>query len=295
MKLNTANILTLAQKEFADNVYSTRFRVLLALVIVILLSGSISDVENQSNIFEEGSFITVYTMGTFLPILGLALGYDAIVKEKVSDSLNTLLTHPVFRDNIILGKITGGFLTLALVIILSIISSIGVTLVLTGIPVSMTEINRIIVFSFVSFIYISVFFALGVLFSVVFNNPAKSFITGIVLWAVFILAFGQITALIASVTTGEVLYSENEEHAQIVDQKLQYLSPLNHYFQAVAGISISYDEEDLKTSTGLFDMSHSLGQWLNDYWTNIVLLAIVPFLLIISSLLIFIKQDITRG
>ena len=69
MKLNTENILTLAQKEFADNVYSTRFRVLLALVIMILLSGSISDVENQSNIFEEGSFITVYTMGTFLPIL----------------------------------------------------------------------------------------------------------------------------------------------------------------------------------------------------------------------------------
>jgi ABC-2 type transport system permease protein len=63
----------------------------------------------------------------------------------------------------------------------------------------------------------------------------------------------------------------------------------------VAGISISYDEEDIKTSTGLFDMGHSLGQWLNDYWTNIVLLAIAPFLLIISSLLIFIKQDITRG
>lgn len=295
MKLNTANILTLAQKEFADNVYSTRFRVLLALVMIVLLSGSISDVENQSNIFEEGSFITVYTMGTFLPILGLALGYDAIVKEKVSDSLNTLLTHPVFRDNIILGKITGGLLTLALVIILTIIFSIGVTLVLTGIPVSMTEINRIIVFSFVSFIYISVFFALGVLFSVVFNNPAKSFITGIVLWAVFILAFGQITALIASVTTGEVLFSDDEEHLQAVDQKLQYLSPLNHYYQAVAGISISYDEEDLKTSTGLFDMGHSLGQWLNDYWTNIVLLVIAPFLLIISSLLIFIKQDITRG
>jgi ABC-type transport system involved in multi-copper enzyme maturation permease subunit len=38
-------------------------------------------------------------VGRFAPIIGIVMGFDTIIKEIKSSSMNVLLTHPVFRDN----------------------------------------------------------------------------------------------------------------------------------------------------------------------------------------------------
>jgi ABC-type Na+ efflux pump permease subunit len=45
-------------------------------------------------------------------ILAIAMGFDLITREKESHSLKSLLSHPVFRDEIINGKALGGILVL---------------------------------------------------------------------------------------------------------------------------------------------------------------------------------------
>ncbi len=294
MKINITNILTLAQKEFADNLHSSRFRTVLLFMMLIICSDSFIAAKSGLNIFEEGFFDVVSIMGLFLPVVGISLGFDSVVKEMTSNSLNTLLTHPIFRDNIIMGKITGGFLTLAMVIVISIISSVGIMLILTGMQISWVEFNRILIFTAVSFIYISTFFALGVLFSILCNNPAKSFIFCMALWIIFVMVFGPISSLVASMATGEALYSDYDEHAQIIYNKLQYFSPFNHYSQVIIGYGLSTGETDQKISAGIFDINHTFEEWLKDYWTNLVGLIVIPILLLISSILIFLNKDIKR-
>lgn len=294
MRLNTANILTVAQKEFADNLSSSRFRVLLAIIIVILLSYSVTAAKSGFFAFEDAIFVTAFTMGLYLPLLGIALGFDAIIKELVSNSMNILLAHPVFRDSIILGKMAGGFGTLIFVILLSILSSVGIMLVLSGMPVSLVQINQVIVFAVISLIYLSLFFALGVLFSVTCNNPSKSFIFSMMFWVVFVIMFGPISSFIASVATGETVYSENGERTMELYNQLQYLSPLNHYSQVIMGSGMSISGTDQKVSAGIFDPEHTLGQWFKDYWTNVVELTIIPVLLIVASVLAFMKKDVVR-
>jgi ABC-2 type transport system permease protein len=305
MKLNTANILTVAQKEFADNLYSSRFRAMLGLVMLMLLSYSIMTVKmaaeagyNSMGIdfysLLDVIFGVSYAMIFYFPILGIALGYDAIAKEKVSNSLNTLLTHPVFRDSIIFGKAAGGLITLVLVIFLSILCSVGVILVYRGTPINMIEVNQILIFTFISFMYLSVFFALGMLFSTIFDDPAKSFMLCIMVWVVFVLVFGSLTSFVASMATGEAMYSEDGEHALKLYSKLQYLSPVNHYSQMVIGYGLSEGDAIQRTSAGLFDPGHTLGDWFRDYWTNLVGLTVTPVLLIIVSILFFMKKDVVR-
>ncbi len=182
MKAHMRNIGVIAQKEFADHLYSPGFRMLLGIFTLVIVSMSVISGKNGHNIFEFGFLDVAQVITLFLPVLGLALGFDSVIREKNSKSLNTLLTHPVFRDNLVSGKIIGGIGTLVLVVFISVIASIGTLLLITGIDVGLSELNRIIVFSLLTFLYLSGFFAFSLLISIVSKSSESSFISGLVVW-----------------------------------------------------------------------------------------------------------------
>ena len=113
--MNKNCVLTLAQKEFSDKLYEQSFFVLLAIFMGTMF------VYLQSHAGGDNFGDVVQVIAVFFPLTGIALGYDGIIKEKNSKSLNVLLTHPVFRDNIVTGKFLGISITLALVVFLSLI------------------------------------------------------------------------------------------------------------------------------------------------------------------------------
>jgi ABC-2 type transport system permease protein len=285
--------MTLAQKEFADNFYSHRFKSLLTIMLLTIISESIIEAKSGSGIFEGGFSDLSHLMALYMPVIGIALGYDSIVKEISSNSLNTLLNHPVYRDNIILGKIMGGFVSLALVIILSVISSVGLILILTGTEVNWVIFNRILIFAAISFAYLSIFFALGILFSIICKAPSQSCVCCVVAWLIFVIACEPVFSLAASVATGQIMYSDDDSNAQELDSKLQYLSPRQYYYQAITGFGFSNTMEG-KECQGIFDTSHTVEEWFGEYWTNLVVLVIAPLLLMFSSAIIFLRKDITR-
>ena len=136
MKQDVSNVFVIAQKEFADNLWSPRFISLVSIFTLIVFSFSYRAVINGRNIFELGFLDVAQIIAVFLPLLGIALGFDTIVKERKSASLNILLTHPVYRDNIITGKILGAMITLALVVSVAVASSVGTMLIISGVQVS---------------------------------------------------------------------------------------------------------------------------------------------------------------
>lgn len=299
MKPNFENVFVIAQKEFADNLWSPRFRVLLLMFTLIIFSFSVQSVKNGFNIFDMGFIDVAQIIGLFLPLAGIALGFDAVVKERKSASLNVLLTHPVFRDNIITGKIAGGLVTLALVVFISVIASIGTMIALSGVQVGLMELSRVFIFAGITFIYLSTFLAMGVLISIFSSSPTNSFIYGLVVWINLIIVFGAIISVASSIATGEsILDSGNNRDARALNGDLQKLSPIHHYSEAVVGVpGISVGGVNVMTgqkiTSGVFDTKHTIGDWFNDYWTNLVALVVIPVLLFIAAFVAFLRKDIT--
>ena len=64
------------------------------------------------------------------------LGFEAIVKERKSGSLNVLMTQPVYRDNVITGKLIGMMAALGLVIVMAVAVPVGIMLIVSGITVN---------------------------------------------------------------------------------------------------------------------------------------------------------------
>ena len=296
MRADLRNIGVIAQKEFADQLYSPGFRMLLGIFTLIVISMSVVSGKNGHNIFESGFLDVAQLITLFIPVLGIAIGFDSIVREKNSKSLNTLLTQPVFRDNIISGKIIGGLGTLILVVFISVIASIGTLLILTGINVGISELDRILIFSLITFLYISGFFALSLLFSIISKNSESSFIFGIVVWINLILIFGAIVTAASSLITGQsIIDFGNNEEAMSMSKDLQKLSPASYYAETVTGVRVSYGSFGIssgKDTNGIFDMRFGLGAWLKDYWENLVILTVIPIVLFILSYILFLKRDI---
>jgi ABC-2 type transport system permease protein len=86
-------------------------------------------IETRGNLtIMSGLMGIIQQIGWFAPLIGITLGFDAIIKERKSGSFNVLLTHPVFRDNIIVGKIIGIIGTLLTVIFFSTMVPVGTIL-----------------------------------------------------------------------------------------------------------------------------------------------------------------------
>lgn len=67
-----------------------------------------------------------------LPVLALALSYDALARERSEGSLDILLSKPVTRTGVALGKLTGVFASMAMPVVVIFLSAAGLVWGLTG-------------------------------------------------------------------------------------------------------------------------------------------------------------------
>lgn len=112
-----------ARKDFADAV---RAKSLWALtVLFVLFAGGIAYLYSGTDFFGEGSEITAIGFIAFIqspgalliPIIGLLVGYKAVVGERESGSLKLLLGLPHSRRNVVFGKLVGRTLVVAVPIL----------------------------------------------------------------------------------------------------------------------------------------------------------------------------------
>jgi len=290
MKRNINNVFIIAQKEFADNVWSPRFAVLMSIFLIISFAYTYK-LKFGSSFIDAVQIIAIFT-----PVIGIALGFDAVVKERKSNSLNVLLTHPVFRDNIIIGKILGAMITLALVVFLAISVIIGTSLITSGELVNFSEISRLFIFGIITFLYLLVFLSIGIFTSVITKSEIDSLTCGIIAWLNLCVVFGATVMIIATVVTGQSLFDmpENQQFIELT-YNLQKLSPIHHYAEATTGLSdLSLDSLiNQETIKGVLDTHYTLGEWAVEFWENVVVLVVISMILIILSYIIFLRQDIT--
>lgn len=280
---NGQKIIIIAQKEFADNLWNPVFISLFVLFTFVTFvysyeygmlygaSGLITGVQKAARI-----------MSWFSPLVGFGLTFDTISKEERSGSLNVLLTHPVYRDNIILGKLFGSALTLFPVMVVPTVISVGTFMNILGEKIAWLELTRIALFLALIFLYTFTFSVIGLLFSLLLKNASDSVVYNIVIWLVLVMTLFDL------INGFGLLSGQNFDF-------LFNLSPMHHYAELIGGTNSmgwggSFDTSDIK---GVFDLGFTLTQWFNEFWVNLVLLIVLPVVLFIAAFTAFLRKDIT--
>ena len=142
-----------ARKEIADHLLSGRFVVLMGVLgiataaAVFAASGGIRDVapnaQGVTALFlklftvtaDPVPFPLIVFVGFLAPLLGIMFGFDAVSGERSQGTLPRLLSQPIHRDEVILGKFVAGLTVVAIMLtaLVLFVSGIGIVrLVIAG-------------------------------------------------------------------------------------------------------------------------------------------------------------------
>ncbi|MBS7641312.1 MAG: ABC transporter permease subunit [Candidatus Bathyarchaeia archaeon] len=213
-------ITPIIRKEVADHLSSRRFPLLIALVLLSglatsylgvqsIVKGPIKETEQTIAFLRllTGSEETqipsyVYFIGLFGPIVGIALSFDSVNREVSSGSMLKLLSNPIYRDSIILGKIIAGILIILLIVFSSTGIVTGFNILLAGFGPTIEGTFRIIYFAIASFLYIALWFSIGLLFSIVFRRTTTSALASLAVWVFFSIFIYLVADIIATEVAG---------------------------------------------------------------------------------------------
>jgi len=231
-------LITIAEKELFDHLRSRKFLLIFGILLVVAIVGMIGGIaeynksldaynKHQSTIdsplssymAEKPSILSVFSsVATYLVfvggILGIAMGFDLVSKEKESKSLKILLSHPVYRDEVINGKALGGIAALAGALFVVLFIALA-TLLIYGIVPDGNELVLIGVFALVSFFLIFSYFAIALFMSTVMDESGTALIYTII---IFIL-LSILVPTLANDTVMETVVGEHPELPQeLLDQ-----------------------------------------------------------------------------
>jgi ABC-2 type transport system permease protein len=244
----------LFRKELADHLRNKRFLILLLLIgstSFASLYGAISGLSDAISSDSNFVFLKLYTSSgssipsfmSFIallgPIVGLALGFDAINSERTGGTLNRLVSQPIYRDSIIIGKFLAGTALIATIIYSMGIALGAVGILCTGLKPSTEEVLRVLIFLTFTVIYIAFWLALSIFFSVICRHAATSALASIALWIFFAIFMSLVASIIAN-----AVYPVNDEYSAMVNTLKNYnlnynlnrISPYYLYSEAVSTI-----------------------------------------------------------
>jgi ABC-type transport system involved in multi-copper enzyme maturation permease subunit len=109
-------------------------------------------------------------------LLAVALSFNSINKERIEGSLKVLLSYPIYRDKIILGKLLAGILVVALATSASMAISFSIMVYYMSIPVTIDIILRLVAITGMGIMLLTFFLCLGTAVSTVIQDTATSLI-----------------------------------------------------------------------------------------------------------------------
>jgi ABC-2 type transport system permease protein len=211
--MEAKGLFNVVRKEFIDHLTSRKIILILALFLIIsavAMEQGISDYNNRLEDYkeqisqvgeeEEGfhpmprkpSILFIFQrMRGLMPFLGailaIAMGFDLITREKERGSLKSLLSHPVYRDEIINGKAIGGILALVFAVGIAFIILFAMLLLFSIVP-DLAEFWRIVLFGAVTVLCLLTYFSIALMSSTVSKDSGRSLMYAFVI--LLILSFG---------------------------------------------------------------------------------------------------------
>jgi Cu-processing system permease protein len=236
--MEIAQIATIAGKEFRDRIRN-RWVLAVALVFTVFaLSIAYFGAAQQGTVGFRSIEVTIASLVSLviylIPLIALLLGFDAIVGERERGSLELLLSMPISRAELLLGK----YLGLAAALASSTVAGFGLVAVVLASRLDLGALYHYLGFMASSVLLGCAFLSLAVMLSVFASDRTRASGLAIALWFLFVLVFDLL--LLAALVVSE---------GQWGGQALPYLLLLNP--ADVFRILNIFTLEDVSTLYGL--------------------------------------------
>lgn len=123
---------------------------------------------------------------TYVSIIGsmlaIFLGFDAISSEKENGTLRLLLSKPLYRDQLITGKLLGGALVIGTVLIITLIFNVILFIAIGNLVPNLNELFRLISFILIGFLYMMLFYSITLYVSLKSNNRSFGVLIMLLIW-----------------------------------------------------------------------------------------------------------------
>ncbi len=285
-------------KEMSDHLSSKRFYIIFFIIYLLSFSiarEAIQGIASETQRTGGGNvFLKLFTtyadvippfisiIAFFGPIIGFVLSFDAINHEFSTGTIGNILSQPVHRDSVINGKFAAGAATVAIIIasVTSIVLGLGI-FTLGAIP-SMDEMLRISAFTAINIVYLSMWVALGLLYSVYFKREGTSALASIATWLFFTLFIYMIAGAAGAMGVSPLT--------------IQRLSPSFLYVEAASVIMIPklriLSPVSLEKIIGMIPTPLPFEQSLLLVWPHITSLTALMIIIFAASYTGFMKQEI---
>lgn len=322
-KYNRAGMGALFRKELADQIQSWRFLIVLLIIAITGVAsvysaglGIQSSIQNSSS--GGSTFLLLFAASggslpsfvSFLsllgPIVGLALGFDAINGERNKRTLTRLVAQPIYRDTVINGKFLAGLTVIAIMIysLGLIFSSIGIMMI--GIAPSPEDVLRILLFLTYTVVFIALWMAIAMLFSIIFRHVATTLLSGISIW----LFMSFFLSMVANGIAGAVYPATESSTEDMIlnnynlSEGISRISPATLYGESVSAILVpnlrtvtpySVTSAQLSQLQSALEGPLPLDQSLLLVWPHLVGLLAITMLCFALSYILFMRQEIRVG
>jgi len=315
-----AGAFTIAEKELWDKIGSKRFLIMFGLVVLISANTAYNGVSYvKMNPHEGFNYIYsgymsgvsfLFIMVFFGPIVGLAMGFDAVNRERTNGTLSVLLSQPIYRDSVINGKLLAGAGVLSILVFGTVGIMTGVAIPNLGYGPTFDEFLRILTFTVLTTLYLVFWQSLGMLYSVLTKKTSISIFASIATWLVFSLFIIIFAGIIANALiplpesrfiSGESQrpqrtqeYYEARDKRHKLTEQISRLSPTNLYSEAANSI-LGVEGFTIFTSSAQNNRDQSLVQALVNNWANITSIIVALVICTASSYIMVLRMEIRPG
>jgi len=305
-------VTAILRKELADYFTSIRFVILFALMLFVSAGGlrAASEGIRGANLPEGFVFLGLFTTAGSLipsvvnllvllvPIIGIALGFDAINSERTGGTLSRILSQPLYRDSVINGKFLAGIVTLVVMVGASVLLISGYGLRMIGVPPTAEEVIRLFMYFVLTIIYGAFWMGLAMMFSILLRRIASSLLISLGIWLFFSIFILLVAPAIANafIPTADATQAELVRNGELA-RMITRISPNVLYQEATTGLLLPM----VVGSLGMLSMSQvaymipnplSMGQSILLIWPHLTSLVSLSLICFAASYVLFMRQEI---
>lgn len=293
-KSGLTDVMTVASKEFLDDIRSKRLLLIgiFYIGIGLLMSGGVWFVYVKGwvpMLFATATpadvVLSLMSLASILlVILAIILPSDSVSQEKSSRTIYQLLSKPVGRNSVIIGKYLGCLSVISFLFIISAILSYVLTTILTGVLPGAGHVAMIALALLSMLLLFAVYVAIGILVSTVTRNPLVSIVVSLLVWVGFLAI--DIAAFILGIFSimGNIPATAATTSSSVVDpfslypwyvKIFMWIDPGSHN---VMGQILSDSSSGLTSGLPL--------------WANVAILLAYTGIALAASIVIFERQDL---
>ena len=115
-------------------------------------------------------------------VVAIFLGFESFSGERNNGTLKLIAARPVYRDQIVTGKLLGGGMVIGVLLGIILVFNLVLFVVASGMTPGINEIIRLLSFFVLAFVYMMVFYTATMYVSLKTNDSAFGFMLMMIIW-----------------------------------------------------------------------------------------------------------------